>query len=341
MRIKVTVLEDGDGFCAALGNYLKNNNLPAAVFIDASNGEKGTGEIIRVINLIKNEAIFNPSIVIRGTSDQNVRVFSRCIYPNNDFFTNETVPSRAVARKMRQIKERWEQNILLLASAMSSIWALVLLLNMRDEQTCSHSLCVVGTTEKMTEAMNLPIAERNVIKGISLLHDVGKMGTHDDVLLKQGKLSDEEWGEMREHPENAMYGIVPIAAYWGKYGSDLLDAVKYHHTRLDGTGYPNEEEGTIPTRARRIITVADAFDAMTTYRHYESRRRNLDEIKKEIERCIGTQFEREPAETLLSILDNEGINLAVHMPVAPTEIKDYDPNAWINNLLACAGFALP
>jgi HD-GYP domain-containing protein (c-di-GMP phosphodiesterase class II) len=119
----------------------------------------------------------------------------------------------------------------------------------------------------------------------ALLHDIGKIGIADSVLQKPGRLTDEEFAIVKEHPvigRRILEGVRGLAPY--------LDAVELHHENWDGTGYPKGQSGEETPIDARIIHVSDAYDAMTSNRSYR-RRMTHDEAIHELFRCAGTQFD--------------------------------------------------
>jgi HD-GYP domain-containing protein (c-di-GMP phosphodiesterase class II) len=131
----------------------------------------------------------------------------------------------------------------------------------------------------------------------SLLHDVGKIGVIDSILLKPGKLTDEEWHEMRKHPEIGYNMLRQV-----KFLTGAAEIILAHHERWDGKGYPyglHEEE--IPLGAR-IFPVVDTFDAMTSDRPYRKAKSTLDAMQ-EILTHSGTQFDPLVVEAFLDIYD--------------------------------------
>jgi HD-GYP domain-containing protein (c-di-GMP phosphodiesterase class II) len=172
---------------------------------------------------------------------------------------------------------------------MGSLLALSLAIEARDPYTRGHSA-------RVTE-FALAIARRlepraHVVQSIQVggpLHDIGKVGIPERVLLKPGPLDETEFGLIREHPRSGAVLIDGIPAF-----RTALDCVLHHHERWDGDGYPHRLSGSGIPLAARILAVADAFDAMTSTRPY---RRALGprEAAREVERCSGSQFDPEVA----------------------------------------------
>jgi diguanylate cyclase (GGDEF)-like protein len=171
------------------------------------------------------------------------------------------------------------------AEVLSTIYALAATLEARDKYTYGHSRRVSRYAVAVAEAMNLPPEQVAVISAAALLHDIGKVGIPDNVLNKSGKLLDEEWEMLKQHPKLSatIVGHVPSL-------SACLAAVRHHHERWDGAGYPSGLKAeAIPIEAR-ILCVTDAFEAMIADRPY----RGPLSFKKaiaELERCSGSQFD--------------------------------------------------
>ncbi|HOJ81377.1 MAG TPA: HD domain-containing phosphohydrolase, partial [Clostridiales bacterium] len=128
-------------------------------------------------------------------------------------------------------------------------------------------------------------------------HDIGKIGTPDDILLKTDKLSDEELKEIQKHPLKGARILSAVSMF-----KDVVPVVKCHHERIDGTGYPEGLSGdSIPLLAR-IISVADAFDAMLSDRAYRSRL-TLEEARQQLLNGSGTQFDSHIVSVFLDIID--------------------------------------
>lgn len=138
-------------------------------------------------------------------------------------------------------------------------------LDARDPYTSGHSHRVSQLSCAVATAMKLPAAEIERVRIGALLHDIGKIGIADRVLQKAGRLTDEEWTLIKQHPvigRRILEGVNGFAPY--------LAAVELHHENWDGTGYPLRQSGDLTPIEARIIHVADAFDAMTTDRSYRS-----------------------------------------------------------------------
>lgn len=155
----------------------------------------------------------------------------------------------------------------------------------KSEREQKHSERVGSYCEAIAKALFWESVRINEIKVAGDLHDIGKISIDEHILNKEGKLNDVEWKIMKQHPKKSAMILGEIEEY-----KDIVSIVGAHHERIDGTGYPNGLKGNeIPIEAR-IISVADAFDAMTAYRTYRDPKSEEDAIT-ELYRCAGTQFD--------------------------------------------------
>ena len=167
----------------------------------------------------------------------------------------------------------------------STVYTLAETIEMRDDYTGNHTKRVMEYSYAIGEVLGMDKDSLEALRLSAILHDIGKIGVRDDVLLKPGKLTDEEFGLMKKHP---VFGEDILKKIKGL--EHIIPGVKHHHERHDGRGYPDGlKEDEIELNAK-IISVADTFDAMTTDRPY---RKGLDSKTAidELIRCSGTQFD--------------------------------------------------
>lgn len=180
-----------------------------------------------------------------------------------------------------------------------TIFSLAKTIDARDSYTAKHSESVAVNSKLIARELGLSEEEVAAIYNISLLHDIGKVGIRDKILLKQGPLNDREWKIMREHP---VIGAELVADLDFLAGS--ADAIKYHHERWDGTGYPEGLVGEeIPLWAR-IIAICDAWDAMCTDRPYR-KALTVQEAILEIKKGSGSQFDPALVSIALQVFSGE------------------------------------
>ena len=167
----------------------------------------------------------------------------------------------------------------------ATLRALAAALEARDVETKGHSDRVVSYCVRLGKQIGLNDRELITLENGALLHDIGKIGVPDGILLKRGALTEEEWHYMRRHVE---YGAQILR------GIDFLDGaseiVAQHHERYDGSGYPSRKEGDQICLGARIFAVADAVDAMTSDRPYRAAR-SFDDAADELIRCSGAHFD--------------------------------------------------
>lgn len=154
----------------------------------------------------------------------------------------------------------------------------------RDEAIGAHAASVTDWATRVARELGLPSERLDAVRLAALLHDVGKVDVDDATLNKAGPLSDAEWARMREHPEvgHTLLTALPLPR-------ETTDAVRYHHERYDGTGYPHGLLGEAIPLAARIVAVADAYDAMVAQRPYRASLSPRDACA-EIARCAGSHF---------------------------------------------------
>ena len=182
--------------------------------------------------------------------------------------------------------------------AISMIFALAATVDAKDHYTYGHSRKVSQYAVAMAQSINLPPEKIAVIRTAGLLHDIGKIGIPDSILNKDGMLDEQEWRQIRAHPEMG----VEILRYVAEL-ADSLPIILNHHEHYDGTGYPAGLKGNeIPLEAR-LLSVADAYDAMTSLRPYHNQRSSQEAID-ELRRCAGTTFDPELVEVFCKILQS-------------------------------------
>jgi len=181
--------------------------------------------------------------------------------------------------------------------------ALLRMLALHDADTSHHSHVVSHLTHALATRLDLSPVKLEVITLGALLHDIGKTAIPTALLNKSGKLTATEWAMMRQHPE---MGERIIAAEPSLQG--CMAAVRHHHERWDGGGYPDNLSGEAIPLAARIIAVADTFAVITSARSYQAARSGFDALT-ELERCAGTQFDPAIVATLVSVMA-DGASLA-------------------------------
>jgi putative two-component system response regulator len=177
-----------------------------------------------------------------------------------------TFTSHKVRRERERYRERLQkQTRTLRRTFLSAIDSLVRTLEARDPYTSGHSFRVRDYAGRLAEALGLPDKLKRKLRLAAKLHDIGKVGMPEGILNKTTPLTNEEIGEMRDHPVIGERILSPIIR-----SRDVLGAIRNHHERWDGSGYPDGLTGERIPYLARIIAVADCFDALTSVRAYRT-----------------------------------------------------------------------
>ena len=290
------VLEAGDG------NEAKNTlqeSVPDLIITDLIMPEMDGFQFIR---WVRDRYFDIPVIVVSGREDFEAihSIVSLWVYDYHvkPFDLNDLVQSVKgaiekilVSRREQdyikslemEVKAQIEKNRFFFYEAVQS---LVNALEAKDQYTQGHSLRVTRLAHQFSKSLDTSDKVRDQISLAGQLHDIGKLAISDQILNKEGRLTNDEYEIIKQHPVASHKILKPILR------DASLDAVLYHHERWDGKGYPLGLAGENSPYAARIISIADSFDAMTSERAY---RKNMtaDEACGEIEQCSGAQFDPE------------------------------------------------
>lgn len=179
---------------------------------------------------------------------------------------------------------------------LGTIQALVNVIEAKDKYTEGHSRRVSRFAVEMAKEMGYSNEEIENIEIAGLLHDVGKIGIDQEILIKQGKLTEEEYHVMKEHPTKGIQILDSIGLE-----EPIKEGILYHHLRYDLKGYPKAAINELPKYAG-IIGIADAFDAITSARSY-SKAKSMEEALSELVRHEGTQFHPEMVSVMKQIIE--------------------------------------
>ena len=172
-------------------------------------------------------------------------------------------------------------------------------LDLRDRETKDHTSRVTETTIMLARMAGMSEMEIMHVKHGSLLHDIGKMGIPDSILLKENPLSDEQWGIMRKHPEYAYEMLFPI-----EYLRPALDIPYCHHEKWDGSGYPRGLKGEEIPLAARLFAVVDVWDALCSDRPYR-KGWSEEKVREYIRLQAGTHFDPQAVDLFLRYVMGE------------------------------------
>lgn len=186
-----------------------------------------------------------------------------------------------------EVKKQKEKR---LTSAVSSRLFLIAINNVMEKQSQEQVTHVEKTAEiaaSFANELNLSKQDKLSLVLIAKYHDIGKINISKDILNKPGKLNDEEWQKIKEHPTYS-YNILSVFPSFEKVANGALA----HHERFDGTGYPNRTVGKNIPYLARIISILDTFEVLTSGRVYKAPV-SVNDALTELKRCSGTQFDPE------------------------------------------------
>lgn len=212
-----------------------------------------------------------------------------------DEFEEAAAGFNRMTRGLRQAKEELRESFL------RAIHSLVTALEAKDAYTRGHSTSVTQYAMEIARILCKSPDEIETLERLAVLHDIGKIGVHDAMLAKSGPLTEEEWKAMRQHPLIGQKIMAPLGL-----SAEELAVVLSHHEREDGTGYPYGLDRTRISDLVAIVSVADAYDAMTSHRPYRKAMAPAQALT-ELHRAAGTQFRPEVVEALAVALQKKGI----------------------------------
>jgi HD-GYP domain-containing protein (c-di-GMP phosphodiesterase class II) len=182
--------------------------------------------------------------------------------------------------------------------------SLIIELEQKDRYLKGHSEKVREYSIKIGKKLGLSRDEIKILSNVSVLHDIGKLFIDSSILNKKEKLTEAEWMIIKRHPLNGERILLPLRKI-----RDGISIVRHHHERIDGKGYPDGISGNKISLLARIVSVADALDAMSSKRPYRETPLSLEEIKNELKKNMGTQFDPEIVKVTLELIEDGKIKL--------------------------------
>lgn len=224
-----------------------------------------------------------------------------------DFLSRKTIEQQKLELEntndeLNKTNQELHESFLALDESQNMIFTLTLTLESKDSNTHGHSQRVSEYVMAIADKLELNDVDKINLWRAAILHDIGKIGIPDIILKKSSPLSKNEWKIMRSHPERGEAICSRL-----KFAKDLLPIIRHHHEHYDGNGYPDGLSGkSIPFLAR-IISIADAMDAITSPRSYRSAG-TVEQAVSELRRCSGTQFDPRLVEIFLEIFNPQRIS---------------------------------
>lgn len=237
----------------------------------------GAAEEVMVGSISAGGSVVCGIVLVHRGGGRRYRASDMSVVESLTTFCGDLIQNRRLLRELHEL-------------SLAVVRALVNAVDQKDPYTSGHSIRVGYYSTLLGTALQLGSRELQMLQWSALLHDVGKIGIRDEVLKKTGKLTDEEFDHIKEHPvrsHKVVQEVPQLAA--------ALDGVLYHHEHFDGGGYPHGLKGEgIPLQAR-IIQIADVFDALTSTRSYRSAhdwRAALEILKKESGTTVDPRLQR-------------------------------------------------
>jgi putative nucleotidyltransferase with HDIG domain len=290
--IKMPVM---DGFEMIIQMRLNNPDLPVVIILSAYTE---LNQLRKAIQQGAHDYLTKPfnlhemDITVQRALERNRLIRENLSYKKR---LEEKVEQQTIAL-WNQLQELENTHKNLLNSYESTIIVLCAALEAKDQSTEHHVRRVENHVQSIARYMGMDEEKIRVIRWGAILHDIGKIGISDNILLKEGPLTPEEWKVMKKHPVIGYEMIKNVS-----FLKNVSPLVLHHHEKYDGSGYPDGLKGeAIPLEAR-IFSVADAFDAMTSQRLY-GRIFTQESALEEIARCSGSHFDPEIAQIFINIM---------------------------------------
>lgn len=222
-------------------------------------------------------------------------------YEKDDRFDQLELWVESCVKSINQLREirSYQENIA--KAYMQTIETLRYVVETRDSETRGHSERVSKLAGAIALQMGFDPKEKELIETAGLFHDIGKVGVPDSILLKNGRLTDEEYDQIKQHPsagEKILSTYTPF--------KDILPIVRQHHERYGGGGYPDGLAGEDICPGARVISVADSFDAMVSNRTYR-KGLGIQKAIEELKNGSSKQFDAEVVKAFLSLIESIGV----------------------------------
>jgi len=292
--IRRTRIHFGDGLTGKAGLERK----PVHVYLNEADSNYIRADLLKGEDFVE---YFGVPLVAKSKLKGMLEVFHRSsIHPDVDW-TNylETLGGQAaIAIDNAQLFERLQQsNQELITAYDATILGWSLAMDLRDKETEGHTQRVTDLAVRLGERMGVGQQEIGHMRRGALLHDIGKLGVPDHILLKPGKLTQEEWEIMRQHPNYALNMLLPIP-----YLRPALDIPYCHHEKWDGSGYPRGLKGDQIPFAARLFAIVDVWDALRTDRPYREKW-SVEQTRAHLLEQSGKHFEPRIVTAFIRLLD--------------------------------------
>jgi len=252
-----SVVTVADG-AAALQEF--HRSKPDLLLLDVMMPRLNGFEVCEKIKASK-ETCLTPVILVTALSDKEDRI-AGIKAGADDFLTRPVDRSELLARVRSLLKLKAHTDEL--ERAESVLFALARSIEGKDPYTQGHCERLSHYAVRLGECLGLPQEQITALHRAGIVHDIGKVAVPDAILLKAGRLTEEEWKTMREHPVVGERICAPLKSF-----RLVLPIIRHHHEKLDGTGYPDGLRGEQIPLTARVLQVVDVYDALTTERPYK------------------------------------------------------------------------
>lgn len=303
-NMRVTALKSGQ----ALLGYVKNNEAPDLILLDIKMPGMDGFETLEKLRKQENGHDEIPVIFLTGNDDEESETKGLSLGAM-DFIKKPFVPQvltlrvrhiieliRLQRNLVQEVDKKTKENERLFIHVVRSLAEAI---EAKDTYTNGHSDRVAEYSREIAKRYGYSKKAQSDIYMMGILHDVGKIGVPDEVINKAGKLNDEEFAIIKNHPIMGAKILENI-----KEMPSLAIGARWHHERYGGGGYPDGLSGTEIPEEARIIAVADAYDAMSSRRSYRDVLPQ-EVVRQEIEKGKGTQFDPRFADIMLAMIDED------------------------------------
>ena len=236
-------------------------------------------------------ALVNEGVKLLGLVEQQRELVRKLSLDQTKLQRRETLLDTVVKERTKELEESYEK---LKAANRQALFGLAEAIEAKDPYTKGHCGRVAAYSLVLAREAGYPVEGLETLEFGAFLHDIGKIGIKDAVLLKPGPLDDAEWMHMREHPVKGYEIASKIEML-----KPIMSAVRNHHERWDGSGYPDKMTADEIPLAARIVAIADAFDAMATDRPYKQAL-PLEECEAVLRKTAGKMYDPELIEVFVS-----------------------------------------
>jgi len=261
-------------------------------------GRVQINQVIEALHLGASDFLLKPFTV--ETLDQSISRAYRLLQMERESRAYRTSLEASIERRTRDLMRALHE---LEGNYQTTLEALVLSLDAREHETYAHSLRVRAYTQHLARMVSYPLALLPALGQAALLHDIGKIAVADAILLKPGKLTEEEWIQMRRH---VLAGVQILNRI--PFLKPCSPIVQHHHERYDGKGYPSGVAGEQIPLGARLFALADTLDAMTSDRAYR-KAVGLSEVRSEVARQRGTQFDPQVVDMFLKVPESTWLEI--------------------------------